>query len=242
MSMADIGDFEKRVVEKFQQDQDVYVASERGSISRFNLEIAPEAVKDLVRKVYYASMISDEGRYPFVLLMSYRRDNLTGIHVPTCPPRELSAEEIAKLAHAVAPGSHLCIVFEDGKASLGGIQITVLDEMRQFGYASYRIGNPLRLVIRGPGYIEVSTGGCAIIFRAGEIIEDKPLQESDVMRALATTLTGGFEGQTAGVIESLEDVFNDLAEEVVRLGHGGLLLFVKNPDPAQFSSARNTDY
>jgi hypothetical protein len=195
----------------------------------------------LVRAVYYASTIPDEGRFPTAWLMSYRGGDSRQFHIPFCPPREPTAQEIAKLAHAVAPGSHLCIVCEDGKPLLAGVHVTILDEMRQFGYASVRVGNPLRLVIRGPGHIEVSTGGIALIFRAGEILEERPLQHADVMRALGAALAEGFEGHTTGAIESLEDVFNDLAEAIVRLGHGGLLLFVRRLDMREFSSARRTD-
>jgi hypothetical protein len=58
------------------------------------------------------------------------------------------------------------------------------------------------------------------------------------MRALAASVAKGFEGHTTGVIQSLEDIFNDLAEAMARLGHGGLLLITRNHDLSQFSSAR----
>src|SRR5262249_3074145 len=48
-------------------------------------------------------------------------------------------------------------------------------------------------------------------------------------------------GQTKGTIDSLEDIFNDLAEAIVKLGHGGLLLVTRAPDMCQFSSARPID-
>jgi len=35
---------------------------------------------------------------------------------------------------------------------------------------------------------------------------------------------GELQELTVGTVEALEDIFNDLAEAMVRLGHGGMLL------------------
>ena len=126
----------------------------------------------------------------------------------------------------------------DGKLLLGGIHITVLDELRQLGYSSFRVGNPFKLLIRGPGHIEVSNGGTVLIYRGGDILEESPLQFGDVMRALAESVASELKSQTDGSVESLENIFNDLAEAIVRLGHGGLLLVAKHPELEQFSSSR----
>src|SRR5207245_434260 len=46
---------------------------------------------------------------------------------------------------------------------------------------------------------------------------------------------------THGTVESLEDVFNDLAEAIVRLGHGGMLIIAKEPKKTQFTSLIQID-
>jgi hypothetical protein len=232
--MADIGEFAWRAAEQFRESQ-------MGIAKRFNLGLPASSVEEFVKAVYYASMIPDEGRYPKVCLMSYREDAGRKFHFPFGDPSPLSASEIAKLSHAVTPGSHLYVLSSQGNLLLGGIHVTVLDEMRQFGYSSFRVANPLRLRIHGPGHIEVSTGGIALVYMAGNIHEEKPLQQSAVMQALAKSVATELEGRTNGTIESLEDIFNDLAEAIVRLGHGGLLLVTKYLDVSQFSSFRRLD-
>ncbi len=239
--MADIDQFVGRVATQFSGSQQLYKESQGNSLARYNLALSRTVVGCLVRAVYYASMIQDEGRYPAVCLMSYRKDSERAYHFPFCPLIEPTAQEIAKLAHAVGPGSHLCIECDDGKPMLAGIQVTILDAMRQFGYSSFRVGNPLKLLIRGAGYIEVSTGGIALVYKAGEISEERPLQYAGVMHALAAAVTEEFAGLPNAVVESLDDIFNDLAKEIVRMGHGGMLLFTKRPDLSQFSSHRRSD-
>jgi hypothetical protein len=238
--MADIGEFAQQVAEQFTQSQHFYQRPEAGSYARFHLGLQQPAVECLVRAVFYASTIPDEGRYPIVSLMCYRADADRELHLPLCPPREPTQQNIAKLAHAVGTDSHLCIVCDNGVPMLAGIHVTVLDEMRQLGYSSFRVGNPFKLRIRGPGHIEASTGGIALVYKAGVISEERLLQESDVMGALRSAIGQELEGQTTGVVESLEDVFNDIAEAIVRQGHGGMLLAVKDWDESQFSSNRCT--
>jgi hypothetical protein len=46
---------------------------------------------------------------------------------------------------------------------------------------------------------------------------------------------------TVGTVASLEDIFNDLAEAIVRLGHGAMLLVTKVPSTTPFSSLRRID-
>jgi hypothetical protein len=232
--MADVGEFA-------QQAADLFLESQRGMSGRFHLDLPRPAVEEFVKAVFYASMIPDEGRYPRVCLMSYRMDDERGFHFPFCTPSAPTASEIAKLAHAVSPGGHLYCLSDKGKLVIAGIHVAMLDELRQFGYSSFRVANPLKLLIRGPGHIEVSVGTDALIYRAGDILPEHALQNADVMSALAASVAAELAGQTTGTIESLEDIFNDLAEAIVKLGHGGLLLMTKCPDMTQFSSARPID-
>jgi hypothetical protein len=182
--MADIDEFAQRVADQFRESQQLYQEPRAGYLARFHLGLSDRVVAGLVRAVFYASMIPDEGRYPVVSLLSNRLDAERELHLPFCPPLPPTHENIAKLAHAVGPESHLCIVCDEGAPMLAGIHVTVLDEMRQFVYASFRIGNPLKFRIRGPGHIEASTGGIALVYKTGDITEERLLQGSDVMGAI----------------------------------------------------------
>jgi hypothetical protein len=234
MKMDGIDDFAARVVEEFCRSQQI-------AGDRFNLGISNDAVEDLIKAVFYASLIPDEGRHPEVCLMCYRTGSQLGFHFLLNHALTPTPEHIAKLAHAVAPGSHISCICDQGGIRLGGIHVTVLNEMREFGYSSYRVANPLKLRIRGPGHIETSTGGLALIYKAGEITEENVFHDSSVMRALAAAVESELADLTAGTVEALDSIFNDLAKAIVRLGHGGILLFAKDPKKTQFSSLKQID-
>jgi hypothetical protein len=139
--MADIGEFAK-------QGADRFLESQQGIQERFNLNLPRRAVEEFIKTVFYASMIPDEGRYPSACLMSYRKGTERAFHFLFNDRLQPSPQEIAKLARATAPESHICCICDDGRILLGGIHVTALNEMREFGYSSFRVANPLKLLIR----------------------------------------------------------------------------------------------
>jgi hypothetical protein len=231
---SDIAEFAKKASEEFERSQ-------QGIQPPYNLGLSRSTVEKLISAVFFASTIPDEGRFPSVSLMTYRKDSPQPTHFPFSLPIPASAEHIAKFSHAVSHSNHLRLVSDNGHLLLSGIQITVLDELRQFGYSSFRTANPLKLVIKGPGHVEFSTGGIAVIFKAGEIFQETLFQSAEVTHELAQCVAAELASKTKGKIESLEDLFNDLAQQIVQLGHGGLLLFTKEPDLNEFSSCRKVD-
>ncbi len=233
-NMPDIGEFAQQAANQF-------LESQQGIQDGFNLMLPRQAVEEFINTVFYASLIPDEGRYPSVSLMSYRKGCERAFHFLFDSPIPPSAQEIAKLAHATAPGSHICCICNNGKILLGGIHVTVLNEMREFGYSSRRVANPLKLLIRGPGHIEMSSGGIALIYNGGQITEENLFQNSYVMSALAGAIAQELQELTRGTADSLEDIFNDLAEAIARLGHGGMLIVAKEPKKSQFASFRQID-
>jgi hypothetical protein len=232
--MADIGDFARHAADQF-------LASQDGIDERFNLHLPQRVVEEFVKAVYYASLIPDEGRWPSVCLMSYRKGCERDFHFLFQPARVLSAPEIAKLAHAVEGGSHLCCICDNGRITIGGVHVTLLNERRELGYLSPRAANPLKLAIRRPGHIEVATVKGALVYKAGVISEAALLQHSHVLGCLAGAVAQEFTDLTRGTVESLDRIFNDLATAMMRIGHGGILLVAKEPKKRQFSSLREFD-
>jgi hypothetical protein len=232
--MNDIGEFADRAATQFLEAQ-------AGIHAQFSLQLARSAVTALVREVYYASLIPDEGRYPTVCLMSYRKGCEAEFHLLFNAPVPPKAEEIAKLAHAVAPESHLCCLCDKGQIHVAGIHVTTLNEIRELGYSSSRVGNPLKLMIRGPGHIEISTGGIAFVYKFGHITEERLFQYSRVMEALAASVKTELADLTVGTVEAIGYIFNDLAKAIVRLRHGGILIVAKEPKRSQFSSLLQVD-
>ncbi len=232
--MADIGEFAQRAAKQFAESQ-------RSVKKPSKLQLERRTVEDFIKTVYYASMIPDEGRFPLLTLMSYARGSETTFHFPFPNRIRPSALQIAKLAHATAPSSHVCCICDNGEILLGGIHVTVLNELRELGYGSERVANPLKLVIRGPGHVEMSTGRTALIYRSGEIAERNLFQDSFTLKILAEVTEQELRELAPGSVGDLQNVFNDLTEAIMQLGHGGMLIVAREPKGNQFSSLRVTD-
>jgi hypothetical protein len=232
--MTDIEEFARSAVGDFLERQ-------RGVPERYNLSLPPDAVAHLIRSAYYASLIPDETRWPRVTLMCYRKGSEKEFHLLFPSAINIAPIEIAKLSHAVGSDSHLCCIADDGRLNIRGIHITLLNDRRDLGYASFRIANPLKVSIKGPGHIEVSTGGIAAVYQAGEMSDEALLENGHTMKQLVGVVGPKMQYYTDGVVESLEDIFNDIVAAVVQLGHGGMLLFAEEQKKSYFSSYREVD-
>ncbi|MGA9131044.1 MAG: hypothetical protein WB384_03485, partial [Candidatus Sulfotelmatobacter sp.] len=81
----------------------------------------------------------------------------------------------------------------------------------------------------------------ALVYNAGEIREEIPLQDCDMMNLLADSVAAELADETTGAIESLEEIFSDNIEAIRRLGHGGMLLVNKCRDLKLFSACRQLE-
>jgi hypothetical protein len=234
VAMIDIEEFARSAVRDF-------VERQRGVPERYDLNLPPAVVEGLIKSAYYASLIPDENRWPRVTLMCYRKGSERDCHLLFPSPISIAPVEIAKLSHAVGNDSHLCCVADNGRLDIKGIHITLLNDRRDLGYASFRIGNPLKVSIKGPGHIEVSTGGIALVYQAGEMSDEALLENGQTMKQLVGIIGPTLQYYTDGVVESLEDIFNDIVAAVVQLGHGGMLLFAEDQKKGYFSSYREVD-
>jgi hypothetical protein len=233
-NMTDIGEFVRHVVKDF-------VERQRGTQERYKLNLQPDAVERFIKSAYYATLIPDENRWPNVTLMCYKKGSETDFHLLFPSSIDISSYEIAKLSHAVADDCHLCCVSDSEKLTIRGIHITLLNDRRDLGYASPRIANPLKVSIKGPGHIEVSTGGLALVYQAGKMSDESLLEDSRTMKELVRAIGPKLQYYTDGVVEALEYIFNDIVAAIVRLGHGGLLLFADEQKKSNFSSFRDVD-
>ena len=232
--MDNIDTFAREAAAQFHQQQ-------QKEEERFNLHLSPNVVEDFIKSSYYASLIPDETRWPCVCLICYKKVGEESFHILFDSPIDISAHEIAKVSHAVADECHICCISDNGKLTISGIQLTYLHDRRDLGYSSSRHSGLLRLFIRGPGHIEISTGGMAKIYKAGKISEESLLQYSDIMGYLEAAIGQKMQPDTDGAVEALPSIFNDIAKVIVRLGHGGLLLIADEPKKCYFSSSRQVD-
>jgi hypothetical protein len=239
--MADIGEFAERAAAMYGAHQDTVRGNSELYQRQGELPGTRQAALEFVKAAYYASLIPDEGRYPVTCLMCYRLEIATQFHTLFSERREASAEEIAKLSHAIDNRSHIACICEKDRIMLGGFHVNMLYGLREYGYASERIANPLKVRIKGPGNIEVSCTGAALVFRGGHISEESPLTLSDSMKRLVERVTKELSRTQEGLTESLDHIFNDFMREIVRLGHGGMVIFADTPKSTQFSSFRKTN-
>ncbi len=226
--MDDIGEFAQRAATEFLERQ-------KTAQDQHKLGLLTPEVEKLVKAAFYASLVPDERRWPSATLMSYRKGCETQFHFLFSEPADPTPHEIAKLAHAVDPGSHICCLCDKGRVRLGGIHVTRLNDHPELGYAAFRIANPLKLVIRRPGQIEFSAGGTALVYNAGQITEESLLKYSVIVEHLATAVANELRELTHGTVEIVPDIINDLAGAIVRLGHGGMILVASPPKKDHFS-------
>jgi Probable sensor domain DACNV len=239
--MADIRDFAKRGADLYGVHQETLRANSELYRTQGGLPATRKAASEFIKAAYNASLIPDEGRYPVTCLMCYREDVALQFHTLFDEPCESTAEEIAKLSHAIDNRSHIACICEKDRITLGGFHVNMLYNQREYGYFSGRIANPLKVRIKGPGYIEVACTGAALVFRGGHISEESPLTLSGSMNRLVARVTKELRKTIHYPIESLDHIVNDLMREIVRLGHGGMLIFADTPKASHFSSLRRTN-
>lgn len=229
--MQDIAGFAAQAAEKFADAQN-------GINKRWHLGLQVDAAEHLVKCAYYASMTADEGRFPRSTIMCYPDGAQFSVHILFEEPLEVTACEIAKLSHAAVNESHLCCTSKDGRLRISGFHVNRLGDRPDLGYSRFRIGNPLRVTIFGPGHIEMSTGGISLVFNKGEISEESLLLRSAVMGSLVARIKKEMEQFAEGTVESVKDVIHDLALGIQTIGHGGLILFADSHKKPSFSSVR----
>jgi hypothetical protein len=232
--MIDIVGFAAEAATRFE-------ASREGIQEQFALNLPREAVENLIKAAYYGSQIPDEGRWPRVTLMCYRKGCERDFHVWFESRVGVNAVEIAKLSHSVSEDSHICCISDWGKLTIDGLHIAPLSSRRDLGYSSFRITSPLKVKIQGPGHIDVSTGGIALVYKAGEMSEESLFQHSTILKSLTGLIEKELKELTEGTVENLEALFNDLAKGIVRTGHGGLVLLADQQKGSYFSSLRKID-
>jgi hypothetical protein len=234
MWMIDIGEFAREAATQFE-------GSQKEIPEQFDLNLPREAVENLIKASYYASQLPDEGRWPCVTLMGYRKGCENQFHVWFQKSFDVVPEDIAKLAHAVTDDSHIACISDGGRLRIEGFHINRLYDRKDLGYASFRTANPLKVSIRGPGHVDISFGGTAIVYKAGEMSEEALFQHCGALKQLAALVERELQDLTTGTVESVEDILNDVAKAIVKLGHGGLLLFAEQQGMDNFLSCKTVD-
>src|SRR5262245_6390252 len=139
--MADIGEFAAEAAVQFLAHQAV-------TVEPWNLGLRREAVEEVVKAAFSGSLIPNEHPSPCVCPNTYPDEIALDLHFAFDQPKEPSAVQIARLAHGVGPGTHLCLVSKQGQLAIAGIRVNVLNDRRDLGYNSYQLGNPLKIVVR----------------------------------------------------------------------------------------------
>ena len=123
--------------------------------------ISDELAAHMMTSAFYASLMSDEGRWPKVALSGCNSKSNAAIALFD-PPVMADAVSIAKLAHAVTPSCRLACGEIDGSPRLIGILPSIGFGLGTFATHRDGTGVPKRslipsfkVTIRGPGHIDV---------------------------------------------------------------------------------------
>jgi hypothetical protein len=166
------------------------VVRERWSFSGTSDELAAH----MMMSAFYASLISDEGRWPKVALSACVSRPKASI-APFDPPVPADAVSIAKLAHAVSPSCRLACAEIAGSPVLIGILPSMGFGLGTFVTERNRGGSPkanlipsFKVTIRGPGHIDVLCDRGAFSYRGGKIESYSSILSSEVLERLAAVM------------------------------------------------------
>lgn len=160
---------------------------------------ASSAVSDglaahMMTSAFYASLVSDEGRWPKVALTA-RSSKPSATIALFNPPVTADAVSIAKLAHAVSPSCRLACEEIDGSPMLTGILpsmgfgLGTVVTQRERGGPPKRILIPsFKVTIRGPGHIDVLCDRGAFSYRGGKVESYSSILSSRALERLAAVM------------------------------------------------------
>jgi hypothetical protein len=238
--MADVGEFAHQVGSYFRILQQSFAT--QPELNRLALALSDETVEKFVKAVYYASLIPDEGRWPRATLICYPADVELQFHLLFDQPLDVSPSQIAKLSHAIDNRTHIACSVKDRQIKIAGLHVNWLATQREHGFGSRIAINQLKTTINGPGNIEATTDVITLVYRGGVISSSEQLIRAKTMARLIARLRqelhdAGFDTR----LDSLPGIINELMGAIVRLGHGGMVIFTGEPKAPQFSSLRRTN-
>jgi hypothetical protein len=156
--------------------------------------VSDELATHVMTSAFYASLISDEGRWPRVALSACgSRPKVTIASFN--PPLTADATTIAKMAHAVNASCRLACAEIDGSPKLVGIVPSVGFGLDTFATERGRSGSPKRslipsfkVTIRGPGHIDVLCDRGAFTYRGGKAESHASVLSSRALERIATVI------------------------------------------------------
>ncbi len=181
------------------------------------LGIGDKLAAYMMKAAFYASLISDEGRWPKVALSGCSSKPKATI-ASFDPPVTADAVSIAKLAHAVSPWSRLACAEIDGSPMLVGILPSMGFGLGTFVTKRDRSGPPKRnlvpsfkVTIRGPGHIDVLCDRGAFSYRGGRVESYASILSSKVLERLAAEADRRLTRLVGGEFASKKDAESRLA-------------------------------
>ncbi len=147
----------------------------------------------MMTSAFYASLVSDEARWPKVALTACSSKPSATIALFN-PPVTADAVSIAKLAHAVSPWCRLACAEIDGSPMLIGILPSMGFGLGTFVTPRDRSGAPkhphpsFKVTIRGPGHIDVLCDRGAFSYRGGKVESYSSILSSRALERLAVVM------------------------------------------------------
>jgi hypothetical protein len=162
---------------------------ERRLLGIFPYKITDEFASELIKSCFYASMISDEGRWPLLTVGVCGADPKQPI-AALDPPVPADPTAIAKLAHTVNDWCSLGVADVNGRPTVVGVLPSMSVRTGTFVTQSVKTFSALKVVIRGPGNLDVVCEEGVLTYKAGVVSQYESILSSKVLERLAAVMDG----------------------------------------------------
>jgi hypothetical protein len=222
--------------------------------------ISDESASHVIRACFYASMTSDEGKWPRVTLQACSSD-ASAEHIANLnPPLAVNAPTIAKLAHSLNGWCSLGITELNGIPMIVGILPPVSVLLGTFVTQRATSFSTFKISIRCPGNIDVICENGILSYKAGVVSQYQSILSSKALERLAAIM----ETRVAKLAQSLgkelgtqaikrdeqrisaratsktldskaQLVVSELVWRISEIGLGGILVVTNRPESSALS-------
>ena len=150
--------------------------------------ISDEFASHVIRACFYASMTSDEGKWPRVTLQVCMSDDSSERIASFDPPLAFDASSIAKIAHSVDGWCSLGFSELNGVPVIVGILPSVSVLLGTFVTQRSMSLSSLKVAIRRPGQIDVICEKGILSYKAGVVTQYQSILCSKALERLAAIM------------------------------------------------------
>jgi hypothetical protein len=183
--MSSVDDFVERTKPLLEK---MRAAGERRLLGLFPFKLTDDLAAHVIKACFYASMISDEGRWPKAALNACGKVGSLKHIASLEPPLLADSPTIAKLAHTVSDWCSLGYADLNGTPVIVGILPSMAVHLGTFVTQKAKTIASFKIAIKGPGNIDVICEKGVLTYKAGVVSEYQSLLSSKTLGRLAAIM------------------------------------------------------